>query len=712
MKELLEKTINNYWNKIDEEGTYKTFCEIYEKTGDEEAEFYMGKMLYQGIGTEKNWEKAYQIMEKLYDKDRKAREVIADMYYTGKYLEEDDNKAFELYTQLVADGEDSWGYSTFMLGMCYLDGVGTEVNYEKAFELIKKAAELGYKDAYYELGCMYLYGIGTEKNDKEVIKWLTKGVEKEDKDAQAVLGALYFEGKEYGIDIKEDKKYGLELLLKVAENRKNGKYRFTKLESAIETIEVLAIKGEKCVIDKLKELVEDGKDTKGYYSYFLGKCFTHGYGVEKDHKKSFELLKSAVELGCDEACFLLGGHYKQGEGTEVNYEKAVEMYQRVVEWNKYAQYSLGELYLKGKEYGVNIEENKEYGLELIIKSAGAGHEEAIVEIELLARKGEKCVIEKLKELVEAEKDTKGYYSYILGECYKYEEGVEKDLTKAFEYYKSAVELGCDKACLQLGMAYLGGNGTEENHGKAIELLERAVKWSLDAQYILGMLYLEGKENGVNIEANKEYGLELIKKAAESGDEEAINKIKELEEKDNDSQLDKNVNYFEKGVEEFKKGNYEQAEKEFENDKKIFLSENRDYKSKGNPYLAFMYYYGIGKKVDYEKAWKECNNVIEVAVRFEDYRDTEQVNNNIISHYLVGKMLNNGEGVEKDVDKALRQFKFIADEYKIKELIKEDYLFNIILNEYKETEAQYVYSLIYGPSATKEKFEEKDKVENN
>ena len=48
-----------------------------------------------------------------------------------------------------------------------------------------------------------------------------------------------------------------------------------------------------------------------------------------------------------------------------------------------------------------------------------------------------------------------------------------------------------------------------------------------AQWLLGILYLEGKENDIKIEENKEYGIELLKKSAEQGYEEAIKKLKEI-----------------------------------------------------------------------------------------------------------------------------------------------------------------------------------------
>ena len=49
------------------------------------------------------------------------------------------------------------------------------------------------------------------------------------------------------------------------------------------------------------------------------------------------------------------------------------------------------------------------------------------------------------------------------------------------------------------------------------------------QWLLGTLYLEGTENGIKIEENKEYGLELLQKSAKQGNEKAKEKLKELKQ---------------------------------------------------------------------------------------------------------------------------------------------------------------------------------------
>ena len=45
-------------------------------------------------------------------------------------------------------------------------------------------------------------------------------------------------------------------------------------------------------------------------------------------------------------------------------------------------------------------------------------------------------------------------------CYEKGEGVEQDLSKAFEYYKKSAEAGYDLGMYNLAMCYLMGSGTE------------------------------------------------------------------------------------------------------------------------------------------------------------------------------------------------------------------------------------------------------------
>ena len=67
-----------------------------------------------------------------------------------------------------------------------------------------------------------------------------------------------------------------------------------------------------------------------------------------------------------------------------------------------------------------------------------------------------------------------------------------------------------------------------NDKDMIMWLNKAAEENNDmAQWLLGIIYLEGKENGVDTEQNIDLGMQLLKKSAKSGNEYAIKKLNQL-----------------------------------------------------------------------------------------------------------------------------------------------------------------------------------------
>jgi len=96
--------------------------------------------------------------EYISEHDIDGRIEQAQSYYDNR----DPHKAFELF-EILSDVP----YAQYMLGdMCYT-GIGTERDYIKAFDWIKKAACNGIVPAVYMLGLCYELGNGTEKNIDE-----------------------------------------------------------------------------------------------------------------------------------------------------------------------------------------------------------------------------------------------------------------------------------------------------------------------------------------------------------------------------------------------------------------------------------------------------------------------------------------------------------------------------------------------------------------
>jgi uncharacterized protein len=84
--------------------------------------------------------------------------------FVGDYL--DEKAAFEWYTRGAEAGSPS---AINGLGTCYLDGVGTTADVNKAIELFEQSAASQVHYAYYNLGVLYYEGKQVEKNDEKAL---------------------------------------------------------------------------------------------------------------------------------------------------------------------------------------------------------------------------------------------------------------------------------------------------------------------------------------------------------------------------------------------------------------------------------------------------------------------------------------------------------------------------------------------------------------
>ncbi|MBN9286742.1 MAG: hypothetical protein BGO43_02360 [Gammaproteobacteria bacterium 39-13] len=84
----------------------------------------------------------------------------------------------------------------YLLGSYYLDGIGTQVDYEKAFHIFSDLADQGNALAEFKLGQMYYYGQGVEKNLPIAKKWFLKSARLGVKDAKNWVAILFRDGME------------------------------------------------------------------------------------------------------------------------------------------------------------------------------------------------------------------------------------------------------------------------------------------------------------------------------------------------------------------------------------------------------------------------------------------------------------------------------------------------------------------------------------
>ncbi|MDO6676486.1 T9SS type A sorting domain-containing protein [Tenacibaculum sp. 1_MG-2023] len=159
----------------------------------------------------------------------------------GKELfTKDKQKAIEYLTPCV---ETENPVAQLMMGRILLEEA-TEESYTKAIKLIKAAAKQDNAIAATDLGILYKYGRGCKLNYNKARKWFEKGFELGNTKAAYLLGYLYLKG--FG-NIQQD---------------------YTKAVSWFE------------------------KSDYPMAKYWLGVCYYHGYGVEKNVAKANGLLKT------------------------------------------------------------------------------------------------------------------------------------------------------------------------------------------------------------------------------------------------------------------------------------------------------------------------------------------------------------------------------------------------------------------------------------
>lgn len=126
---------------------YKCIFKLYSEVSSDD-EYYgqamnaIGKLYQDGLGVEQNYEKAKEYFNLAVKRGcSEAFNSMGDMYKYGYGVEIDYYKAFELYTNAAEEAFDTGGQ--FNLGMMYIEGKGTEVNYERALYWFERAHTFG-----------------------------------------------------------------------------------------------------------------------------------------------------------------------------------------------------------------------------------------------------------------------------------------------------------------------------------------------------------------------------------------------------------------------------------------------------------------------------------------------------------------------------------------------------------------------------------------
>lgn len=221
-----------------------------------------------------------------------------------KVVEPEKNEKIEDFmTRIYRLAEQGDTTALMTLGYMYLYGTnGVEIDYKKAFEYYKLAAEKGDSIAINNLGSLYYSGTGVRKDVFRAAQLFAQASDQGNMDATLNLAVIYLSEKGQLGNTKE----AVNLLKYAAEqNNPVGKY-------------------------------------------MLGYLYLKGIGVPKNNRKAVENIRYAAEQNYDEAQYLMGHLYLNGIGVMQNYNNALNYLTKAYnQGNISAIYTLGNLYAAG-----------------------------------------------------------------------------------------------------------------------------------------------------------------------------------------------------------------------------------------------------------------------------------------------------------------------------------------------------------------------------
>ncbi len=334
---------------------------------------------------------------------------------------------------------------------------GAQIDLADAHTNFTKSQELGNTEANFYLGVLAdWYGYPKKDYEQARAYYEQSG---DNPYAQISLGFLYYNGQ----GVEQDMEKGKELFQSVADTGVvEGYYGLASAAKNEEDIET--------ALGHYNKVVEDG--TEPLYiagaMYGLGHMYRNGEGVEQDYAKAIEWYTKAADLGQTTAMNNLGHLYLDGKGVEKDGTKAVEWYTKAADsGNTSAMYNIGYMYVKGEA----VEQDGEKAIEWYTKAVDLGNAVAMNDLGYMYAYGEGVEQDSTKAVEWYTKAADLDYSeamYCLGNMYDNGFGVEQDSTKAIEWYTKAADLGHSEAMNNLGYMYAKGDGVEQNNDKALE----------------------------------------------------------------------------------------------------------------------------------------------------------------------------------------------------------------------------------------------------
>ena len=276
------------------------------------VQYRIGKMFCYGLGTEQDYEKAFEWFERsAKQKNKFAQFSLANLYYYGSGVEKDLSQAFLWYQRSSSQGQP---YAAYSIAQMYRYGEYVTKDNDTAQRYYKQALsgflkiesdDMANDDLFYKLGQMFKFGLGTDSDVTKAIEYFRRSAEMNNKNGLFEYGKALLIGEH----IPQDTDSALKILEKAVKLKNSNAKRFLALE------------------------------------------YISGEHLEQDFEKGIALLTECADSGDVIACYRLGKIYLESEIMPQNLDKA-EKYLLLAEDNEYTQYALAKLYLQEEKYDI------------------------------------------------------------------------------------------------------------------------------------------------------------------------------------------------------------------------------------------------------------------------------------------------------------------------------------------------------------------------